>query len=199
LVTGPVYFRAEVRYDFLWSDLTLVLKSGDQIFSYGDSGYDRDGFSTMLLPPGNYTLEVHEPAPQPYSDLRRCISFWLTVGYEPVGSNVAFSDFQGCQYDYLSSSLNIVPFLSDATLQRFHDQRNVLVDVVDKMDASTFVLTQTSVFSLYVPVHSSVDVDIYLTNATNGVRLDRSNGVRDEYITHILPPGKTIVIMLCNS
>ena len=189
LVTGPIYFRAEIRYDFLWSDLTLVIKSGDSILSYGNSGYDRDGFTTMLLPPGNYTLEVHEPAPQTYTDLRRCISFWLTVGYEPVGSNTVIGDFTGCQYDYLSSSLNIVPYLSDITQQRFHDQRNILVDVTDKVDTSLFYISETSVFSVYVPVHASVDVDMYLRNATNGNRLDRSNGIRDESITHILTPG----------
>jgi hypothetical protein len=144
----------------------------------------------MLLPPGNYTLEVHEPAPQPYTALRRCISFWLTVGYEPVGSYTAFEKFQGCQYDYLSESLNIVPYLSDFTGQRFHDQRNILVNVEAKVDTSLFTITIPSVFAIYVPVHPNVDVDMYLRNATNGNRLERSNGIRDEYMTRVVTPGK---------
>ena len=190
-VTDEVYFRAEIRYDFIWSDLSLLLLTVNQTHSYAESYYNRQGFKTALLPPGNYILEIHEP--QTYDpELRRCASFWLDVGYEPVSGPSGISEYQGCPDSYPPTYLNIVPFLSAYTGYFYHEHRNFLIDVDTGRDNTRFTITTPSIFSFFIPIHDQVDVDIFLYNNA-GTRLARSNGVREESITLVLQPDDYIL------
>jgi hypothetical protein len=92
--TDFIYFRAEITYDFMWSDLTLALISNNQSYTYSDALYNREDLSTLLLGPGYYELVLYEPEPA-IASLRQCVSFVLNVGWELQNGPANEEDYQG--------------------------------------------------------------------------------------------------------
>ncbi len=92
-INDPTYFRAEIRYDFLWSDLSLLLvgPTSDGM-TYPEVRFNIEALDTILLAPGSYILQIYEPEPQ-YPAYQNCIPFELTVAYQ-VGDSVNMDNYK---------------------------------------------------------------------------------------------------------
>lgn len=76
VTSGFAYFRAILDYDFIWSDLSLIVRMADGQIVPGANSYSRVDTNAILLAPGNYTLTIYEVKPQ-FAQYRTCSSFRL--------------------------------------------------------------------------------------------------------------------------
>lgn len=193
VTTDLIYFRAAVTYDFVWSDISLRLWVNNETAVYSKNEYNKHDFETMLLGPGNYSLEIYEPAIMEIPHYRQCVEFTLEIGYES-SSNPSDdpTTILGCHHDMFPPSLSSIPFISPLSGNRTYISRKFLVNVDDRQDGFEFNLTTRSILTMFVPMLTSVDVDIYLYNGTfanPGSVLESKNGFAEEALYDVLAPG----------
>eukprot|EP01104_Vermistella_antarctica_P009829 TRINITY_DN2573_c0_g2_i1.p1 TRINITY_DN2573_c0_g2~~TRINITY_DN2573_c0_g2_i1.p1 ORF type:complete len:3323 (+),score=759.25 TRINITY_DN2573_c0_g2_i1:349-9969(+) len=173
----PVWFVANVEYDFLFSDLSLqLLKSDNTTLAWGTNGRNFNQLGPFLVEPGQYHLQVYEPVPSVKSQLS-CVNFTLFVGYGSTQDNVpeALDSALGCgskAFD-LPLTFNSPGYLTDATTNMMHFQRDILADIGIGYEGTDFHLAENGgswYLRLYVPPSESfdrtLDVDFYLYNGT---------------------------------
>eukprot|EP01116_Phalansterium_solitarium_P020047 TRINITY_DN57_c0_g1_i6.p1 TRINITY_DN57_c0_g1~~TRINITY_DN57_c0_g1_i6.p1 ORF type:complete len:3361 (+),score=947.88 TRINITY_DN57_c0_g1_i6:1118-11200(+) len=193
MITGDfANFRATASYSFGLGDLSVsLLSASGSVVVHAENSYNQNDLGVQLLGPGNYTLLIYEPVPIPQAVavLRGCRNFVVTVGYSPSGTGQLPV---GCPVFPPPATLNSLPYLSAYSQNRTHFSRPLLPSVERTMDYVDFTLYTTSVFSVYIPATTSLDVDLLLRNGTStnpGTRIDLQNGYREEAITQVLPPG----------
>lgn len=190
-------FRATIHYDFVWTDVSLILLINNGTSIYADNRYGSKDISTLVLPPGYYTLQIYEPAAMTLGQYRRCTRFQLTIGWRQTDSTSGPSSLLGCKDAYLPPNFSILPYLG-FTQGQVHFQQDVLIDVVRRRDWIEFNLTKPSLFSINVPVHTVVDIDLVLSTGTitnPGTSLDQRLGYNEEVIYYDLNPGQYVLIV----
>lgn len=189
-------FRASIEYDFVWTDVSLNLIINNDTYFHAENRLGSKDLNTQILPPGYYTLRIYEPASMILEAYRRCSHFKLTVGWmETDSSSSGPSDLLGCRDTYFPPTFSSLPYLS-FTQGQVHFHRNILVDVGRKRDWFEFNITTPSLFSIYIPNHNVVDVDLSLNYGTidnMGNRLDYRTGYGEEAISYNLSPGQYIL------
>jgi len=188
-------FRADLRYNFLWSDLDLRLVMGNDTLAYAKGEFDHMDLETTLLNPGDYILQIYEVADFELVELHSCQSFYLMIGYEVQSRGTpSFSSLAGCPSYPLPASLNSIGQLSALTGYKSHFVRNALVDVSARRSFIEFNLDKPSLFSMFIPRHPVIDVDITLrsgkrSDSTTWRVIKVNNGVIEESMINKLDVG----------
>eukprot|EP01114_Cavostelium_apophysatum_P014626 TRINITY_DN383_c0_g1_i1.p1 TRINITY_DN383_c0_g1~~TRINITY_DN383_c0_g1_i1.p1 ORF type:complete len:3487 (+),score=923.94 TRINITY_DN383_c0_g1_i1:225-10685(+) len=188
------YFRAIIAYDFVMTDISLVLTVSDQPSQkrYGANEYNSYDLETLVLGPGSYVLEIYEVTPMS-SSLQGCADFTLTIGYQLQDQPGQTSELQGCSDLEIPDNLNRLHLLSPLTGNSVHMARYFLVDVEDRMNTMSFTLSEPSVFTMHVPPFKGLDIDLLLYSGPVGQGtnpLENENGFTEEAIYRILPAGQ---------
>lgn len=198
-----ILFRAQVRYNFVWSDLSVRLINRQNSFFtreiFGISGYNVNDLKPVILNNGEYMLEIYEPSSINNAQLRRCNNFTLIIGYE-ISSSIPESQVNsllGCKYSYPPTSLNNIAYLSVLSGYMTRFQGNFLANVNTKLDITQFNLTSTSLISIFIPIHPSIDIDILLYNGTKdhiGPLIVSHQGLVEESLYNVLSPGSYVLM-----
>lgn len=193
-LSAAVNFRSYVLYDFAWADLSVRIRNANSTATllFGEDEYDKNELGPVELSPGSYILEIYEPAAVSVAQYRGCVDFTLTVGYEGVNAQQLPEEFD-CTAAFLPVSMNNNPaFLHADTGSKVHWRRNVLANVESRKDTTEFSVTQTSILTIFVPFHSTIDVDITLragTVAAPGATIDKKTGLAEETMYDVLAAG----------
>lgn len=91
-----------------------------------------------------------------------------------------------CHDNVAPSTFNSPAYLSTITGNTVHFSSRVLVDVYEKVDYTTFNLTESSLLRIYVPLHPSVDIDVYVRSGTPNTPGDYKAAVTDTGVEEII-------------
>jgi len=190
VVGGQAKFRAILTFDFVWNTLAFALKlDGSQVITNGINNYNRMEIDPIQLIPGTYVLTVYEPFATGVNDLnlRNCVDFGLEVALQNYDSNQVSQETVVCPYLMFPNTLNSPAYLSAMTNQSVYFQETILADVEKGDDTINFVLTYDSLARVYVPAHTSLDIDIILGSDSGIIASSKSLG--EEIIYEHLAPG----------
>lgn len=195
----PYFLRAIISYDFLWNNLNLRLRhvnpsaTTGNLLAYGKTAYNRNDIDVVQLNEGQYVLEVYEPSLLNNANARGCVKFDLLVALLPVTPSADSPVLSRCWDWPLPESVNNIAGLSVLSDSTMHWQRDVLANVRSKEEYMAFNLDTPSVFRIYIPHHTLLDVDLYLYDGTPGhpgaEQIDAKTSFGEESIAYKLPAG----------
>jgi len=164
-IAESMFMKIELRYDFLWSDLSLLLAEdayeGNTI-AVGTNAYNKNQLTTRLLP-GKYRLFITEAAAIEKDELQRCAEFYLMISFAPARqSSLPISNDKACTILPFSHSLNVVTGLSPLNSFSFHDQRTFRLPLNKHEDDILLVITEDSYLRVFVPPFNHFDVDVFV-------------------------------------
>jgi hypothetical protein len=135
------------------------------LIAYGKTAYNRNDIDIVQLNEGSYDLEVYEPSLLSNA-ARGCVKFKFLVALLPVAPTADSPALSRCWDWPLPADVNGLTGLSNFSANMLHWQRDVLANVRTKEETMAFVLETPSVFRIYVPYHTLLDVDLYLYDGT---------------------------------
>eukprot|EP00727_Mastigamoeba_balamuthi_P010232 m51a1_g5831 hypothetical protein (3543) ;mRNA; r:256928-268386 len=192
-------FRAYITSSFLATHLALRLQSADGTSlapQHGAYDYSETALSALTLEPGTYSLRVSEvldPAELPRELSAACVKFRLVAGVERAAAAVDPALYATCAGVPLARSLNGPAGIHALSGQRVHVFRRVLANIAARRDDTEFTVTAASLYRIYIPAISYLDVDVWLrrgTVAQPGALVNRVIGVSEEMMYGVLQPGQ---------
>jgi len=120
-VTQELYFRTQIRYEFIFSDLRLSLF---QLFpprsiATGQSGINSESISVVVLSPGSYHLLINEPR-RVTNNTNHCVSFQLLVALSPTSATANQTNDDCEEMRFPGSINNNIQYLSPLSGPLFH-------------------------------------------------------------------------------
>ncbi|EGG18641.1 hypothetical protein DFA_04136 [Cavenderia fasciculata] len=189
-------FRAIITFDFVWNDVMIALFQADgTLVISGTTFYNKVDILPTLLSQGNYYLRVYEPF-KPSSgkfNINTCVEFTLRVALQLADDASTNQDTIVCQSLLFPQTFNSIGYLSTLTGQQLYFQQTVLADVQNAKDNVQFTLTTKSLVRIYIPVHSSLDIDLVLANAATGKTISSSRTTGEEITYNLLSPGTYLI------
>eukprot|EP01125_Pyxidicula_operculata_P010689 TRINITY_DN351_c0_g3_i1.p1 TRINITY_DN351_c0_g3~~TRINITY_DN351_c0_g3_i1.p1 ORF type:complete len:3455 (-),score=945.65 TRINITY_DN351_c0_g3_i1:93-9641(-) len=193
-VETTTYMRASIFYNFLWSDMKIRILNNGTSIADGRNKDNENEIAGIELEPGTYTLEVYEPQPQRFADLRGCADFTLTVGTAPtqIEQKVNDNEYSACKDMYFPTTFNSIYALSEYSGDMMHFSRQVRMNTKTGRHLTYFTVKQNSYFRVLVPPHE-VDIDLTLDEVDadkDKIRtVSTSLGFEEEIIFVELTPG----------
>lgn len=174
-LSQAAFLRVRASYEFVWGALAITLQNGNgDWIQDSNGGGNTNNLGTIRLDPGSYRIHLeHSGIPLPDGSAApptapaRCVSFALhasidaaTDGDQQVGPHGAESP---CLVFPFPATWNAPWGLHPLTANQLHLSRHVLIKSSPPSgDQVTFTVTVDSIFRVYVPFLTNVDVDLEL-------------------------------------
>lgn len=176
------FFRAQISYEFIWGALSLTLRDSNTLpIIMGTGGSNSNNLGALRLAPGNYTLVIkHSSIPFAVGSgpdtSSRCAAFTLHAAIDDADNDEVLSGEENpCRLTGLPASMSSAASAHPLSGNSFHLTRHVLIDTVNRRDATVFTLTEQSLFRVFVPALEFVDVDMSLVSAQGSHVFDVTN------------------------